>query len=56
MQLEEVHTGPYMHDATDSSTEFGWNPILIDRIRIKSAAGSNPVLIVQIHTVLDRQL
>ena len=30
---------------TDSSTEFGSNPILIDRIRIESAAGSNPILI-----------
>jgi len=28
---------------TDSSTEFGSNPILIDRIRIESAAGSNPI-------------
>ena len=28
---------------TDSSTEFGSNPNLIDRIRIKSAAGSNPI-------------
>ena len=26
---------------TDSSTAFGSNPILIDRIRIESAAGSN---------------
>jgi len=34
---------------TDSSTEFGSNPILIDRIRIESAAGSNPI-----HTALDR--
>jgi len=39
---------------TDSSTEFGSNPILIDRIRIESAAGSNPILIVQIRTALDR--
>jgi len=28
---------------TNSSTEFGSNPILIDRIRIESAAGSNPI-------------
>jgi len=28
---------------TDSSTEFGSNPILIDRIRIESATGSNPI-------------
>ena len=28
---------------TDSSTEFGSNPILMDRIRIESAAGSNPI-------------
>jgi len=33
---------------TDPSTEFGSNPILIDRIRIESAAGSN-----QIRTALD---
>jgi len=39
---------------TDSRTEFGSNPILIDRIRIESAAGSNPILIVQIRTALDR--
>jgi len=39
---------------TDSSTEFGLNPILIDRIRIESAAGSNPILIIQIRTALDR--
>jgi len=39
---------------TDSSTEFGSNPILIDMIRIESAAGSNPILIVQIRTALDR--
>jgi len=29
------------------------NPILIDQIRIELAAGSNPILIVQIRTVLD---
>jgi len=39
---------------TDSSTEFGSNPILIDRIRIELAAGSNPLLTVQIRTTLDR--
>jgi len=39
---------------TNSSTEFGSNPILIDRIRIESAAGSNPILIIQIRTALDR--
>ena len=39
---------------TDSSTEFGSDPILIDRIRIESAAGSNPILIVQIRTAVDR--
>ena len=39
---------------TDSSTEFGSDPILIDRIRIESVAGSNPILIVQIRTALDR--
>jgi len=39
---------------TDSNTEFGWNPILIDRIPIESAAGSNPISIVQIRTALDR--
>ena len=39
---------------TDSSTEFGSNPILIDRIRIESVAGSNPILVVQIRTALDR--
>jgi len=38
---------------TDSSTEFGSNPILVDQILIKSAAGSNPILIVQIRTALD---
>jgi len=38
----------------DSSTEFGSNPILVDRIQIESAAGSNPILIVQICTALDR--
>ena len=38
---------------TDSSTEFGSNPILIDRIRIESAARSNPVLIFQIRTALN---
>jgi len=35
-------------------SEFGWNPILIDRIQIESAAGSNSILIVQIRTALDR--
>jgi len=39
---------------TDSSTEFGSDPILTDRIRIESAAGSNPILIVQIRTAVDR--
>jgi len=39
---------------TDSSAESGSNPILIDRIQIESAAGLNPILIVQICTVLDR--
>jgi len=39
---------------TDSSTEFGTNPILLDRIWIESAARSNPILIVQIRTALDR--
>ena len=34
---------------TDSSTEFGSNPILIDQIRIESAAGSNPI-----RTAVDR--
>jgi len=29
---------------TDSSTEFGSNPILIDQIRIELVAGPNPVL------------
>jgi len=38
---------------TNSSTEFGSNPILIDRTRIISAAESNPILIVQIRTALD---
>ena len=38
---------------TDSSTEFGSNPIYQDRIQIQSAAGWNPILIVQIHTALD---
>jgi len=38
----------------DSSTEFGSDPILIDRIRIESATGSNPILIVQIRIALDR--
>jgi len=38
---------------TDSSTEFGSCPILIARIQIKSAAGSNLILIVQIRTALD---
>ena len=38
---------------TDSSTEFGLNPIFIDRISIESAAGSNPMLIVLIRTALD---
>jgi len=28
--------------------------MLIDRIRIELVAGSNPILIVQIHKVLDR--
>jgi len=41
---------------TDSSTEFGSNPISVDRIRIESAAGSSPILIVQIHTGLDRSV
>jgi len=39
---------------TDSSAEFGSNPIFVDRIRIESVAGSNPILIVQIRTALDR--
>ena len=39
---------------TDSSTEFGSNAILVDRIWIESAAGSNSILIVQICTALDR--
>jgi len=39
---------------TDSSTEFGSDPILIDRIRVESVAGSNPILIVQIRTTVDR--
>jgi len=38
---------------TDSSTEFRSNPIFIDRIRMESAAGSNPILIIQICTALD---
>jgi len=38
------------------STEFGSNPIFIDRIRIESAAGSNPILIVQIRTALDHEV
>ena len=41
---------------TDSSTEFGSNPILVDRIRIESAAGSSPILIVQIRTGLDHSV
>jgi len=41
---------------TDSSTEFGSNPILVDRIQIESAAASNPILIVQIRTGLDRSV
>jgi len=41
---------------TDSSTEFGSNPIFVDRVRIESAAGSNPILIVQIRTGLDRSV
>jgi len=41
---------------TDSSTEFGSNRILIDRIQIESAAGSNPILIVEIRTALDRMV
>ena len=36
---------------TDSSTEFGSDPIFVDRIRIESAAGSNPILI---RTAVDR--
>ena len=36
---------------TDSSTEFGSDLILIDRIGIKSATGSNPILI---RTAVDR--
>jgi len=39
---------------TDSSTEFGSDPIFIDRNRIESAAGSNPILIVQIRTAVER--
>ena len=39
---------------TDQSIEFGSNPIVIDQIRIKSAAGLNQILIVQIRTALDR--
>jgi len=39
---------------TDLSTQFGSNPILIDRIRIELAARSNPILIVQMRTTLDR--
>ena len=38
---------------TDSNTEFGSNPILVDRIWIESAAGFNPILIIQICTALD---
>ena len=38
---------------TDSSNEFGSNPTLIDQIRIKSAAGSNAILTVQIRSALD---
>ena len=38
---------------TISSTEFGSNRILIDRIRIELAAGSNPILIIQSRTALD---
>ena len=38
----------------DSSTELVSDPILIDRIRIESAAGLNPILIVQIRTAVDR--
>ena len=41
---------------TDSNTEFGWNPTLVDRTRIESAAGSSPILIVQIRTGLDRSV
>jgi len=39
---------------TDSSTEFEWNSIVIDGIRIKSMDGSNLILIVKIRTALDR--
>jgi len=45
---------PVCNVRTDSGTEFGSNTILIDRIRIESAAGSNLILIVQICTALDR--
>jgi len=38
---------------TDSSTKFGSNPILVHRIRIESAAGSKPILIVQIRTTVN---
>jgi len=38
---------------TDSSIEFGSNPILLDLIRIESAAGSNLILIVYICAALD---
>ena len=41
---------------TDPSTEFGSNPILIDRIRIELAAGLKPILIVEICTALDSEV
>ena len=50
----EKQQGLLIKVRTDSSTEFGSNPILVDRIRIESAAGSKPILIVQIRTAVDR--
>jgi len=54
MKFHILMSSDFTKVRTDSSTEFGSNPNLIDRIRIESAAGSNLILIVQICTALDR--
>jgi len=54
--LQDCGHPPSSKVRTDSRTEFGSNLIFIDWIRIKLAAGSNPILIVQIRTALDHAI
>jgi len=53
IKLDDSTTVETSKVRTDSSTAFGSNPVMIDRIRIELVAGLNLILIVQIRTALD---